>query len=44
MTDRVAQGDLKIEQCPTEMMWADILTKPIQGISFREFRAELKYK
>ena len=35
--DRAAQGDLEIEQYHVERMWADILTKPIQGIEFREF-------
>ena len=29
--DTVDRGDLKIEWCPTEEMWADVLTKPKQG-------------
>ena len=30
-----------IKDCPTEVMWADILTKPLQGKAFREMRAIL---
>ena len=41
VTDRVAQVDLEIEHFPTERMWYIILTKPLQGRSFREFRLEL---
>jgi hypothetical protein len=29
--DRVASGEVKIEQCPTENMIADFFTKPLQG-------------
>ena len=39
--DRVAQGDLEIKHCPTERTWAEILTNPLQGGAFREFKAEL---
>ena len=28
--DSVDRGDLKIEWCPTEEMWEDVLTKPKQ--------------
>ena len=27
--------------CPTEKMWGDIMTKPLQGTAFRVMRAEL---
>jgi len=27
--------------CPTEEMWADVMTKPLQGTAFRVMRAEL---
>jgi hypothetical protein len=27
--------------CPTEVMWADITTKPLQGTAFRVMQAEL---
>ena len=37
-TDRVEQGDLEIEHCPKVMMWANILTKPLQVRAFMDFR------
>ena len=30
------------EYCPTEKMWADILTKPLQGAAFRTMRHHLQ--
>ena len=39
ITDKIAQGDLKLEYCPTEKMWSDGHTKPKQGLAFREDRA-----
>ena len=39
--DKVDKGEVEIQHCPTEMMWADVLNKPKQGKSFREFRGEL---
>jgi hypothetical protein len=41
VTDKVAQGGLGIEHRGTEEMWANVLTKPLQGKAFREFRAKL---
>ena len=35
MTEIVAQGDIEIEHWPTEKKWSEIMTKPIQGRSFR---------
>lgn len=34
-------GELDLRFCPTEEMWADVLTKPLQGSKFRQFRAFL---
>ena len=34
-------GDLDLQYCPTEQMWADVLTKPLQGIKFRLMRSFL---
>jgi len=34
MTERVQQGDFTIVRCPTEVMWANILTKPLNGAQF----------
>jgi hypothetical protein len=34
-------GDLSLQYCPTGDMWADILTKPLQGSKLRHFRTLL---
>jgi len=34
-------GDLDLQYCPTEQMWADVLTKPLQGAKFRLMHAFL---
>ena len=34
-------GDLDLQYCPTEQMWADVLTKPLQGLKFKIMRAFL---
>ncbi len=39
--DRVDDGEIKVIDCPTEEMWADILTKPLQEMAFRTMRAIL---
>ena len=39
--DRVDNGEIKVNDCPTEEMWADIMTKPLQGTAFRVMRAKL---
>jgi hypothetical protein len=39
--DKIADGDLKVIYCPTEMMWANVLTKPKQGGPFRFERSHL---
>ncbi len=39
--DRVEDGEIKVVDCPTEEMWADVMTKPLQGTAFRVMRAEL---
>lgn len=39
--DKVADGDVQIEYCPTKEMWADVLNKPKQGSEFRRFRSIL---
>ena len=41
MIDRLAQGDLEMEQCPMDRMCSVILTNNLQGRVFKEFRAEL---
>ena len=39
--DWVDEGETKVINCPAEEMWADILTKPLQGLAFRTMRAVL---
>jgi hypothetical protein len=34
-------GEFQLEHCPTRVMIADILTKPLQGEMFLEIRAYL---
>ena len=41
ITDKVAQGDLTIQHMGTKTMWADVNTKPVQGLLFRKFRHEM---
>jgi hypothetical protein len=36
--DRINDGEMIIVNCPTEGMWADILTKTLQGKAFRAMR------
>ena len=38
ITDRVANGELSIEWCPTGDMVGDYMTKPLQGALFKKFR------
>jgi hypothetical protein len=39
--DRIDNGEIRVLNCPAEEMWADIMTKPLQGTAFRVMRAEL---
>lgn len=39
VTDQVELGNVTIEYMPTDEMWADYMTKPLQGEKFRKFRA-----
>ena len=39
--DKVAQGDMSIQHTGTKNMWADVNTKPVQGLLFRKFRHEM---
>ena len=34
-------GEIDLQYCPTNQMWADVLTKPLQGAKFRLMRAFL---
>ena len=39
--DAVKQEGIDIEHCPTEFMWADFYTKPLQGSKFKEMRQKI---
>ena len=39
--DRIDDGEMIVVNCPTEGMWADVLTKPLQGKAFRVMRSNL---
>ena len=38
VTDRIQDGQLTVEYCPTGDMLADVFTKPLQGAAFTKFR------
>ena len=40
-TDVINRGEMSVEYCPSEEMWADVLTKPLQGAPFRKMRSKL---
>ena len=41
VTDRVKNGELSIEWCPTGDMIGDFMTKPTQGALFKKFRDQI---
>ena len=41
ITDQVKRKNVSIEYCPTKMMLADYMTKPLQGAQFKKFRDEI---
>ena len=41
MKQHFDNGDFKLIHCPTDLMVADILTKPLQGELFLKLRAKL---
>jgi hypothetical protein len=38
--DKVDGGEMRILDCPTEKMWADVLTKPLQGMAFKQYQED----
>ena len=38
ISDQVEKGNVQVEYCPSETMVGDLLTKPLQGTKFLEFR------
>jgi hypothetical protein len=41
MNDKIDSRDIRVVHCPTVEMWADVLTKPLQGKAFRVMRSKL---
>ena len=39
--DKYESNEIDLKYCPTNSMWADVLTKPLQGQKFREMRSFL---
>jgi hypothetical protein len=39
--DRIDNKEMRVVHQPTEEMWVDVLTKPLQGRAFKEMRAKL---
>jgi hypothetical protein len=39
--DKLDSGEIRVIDCPAEEMWADVLTKPLQGMAFRTMREQL---
>jgi hypothetical protein len=39
--DRVDKGEIKVMDCSSKEMWADVLTKLLKRMAFRKMRAEL---
>ncbi len=40
--DCYESGEIDLRYCPTDIMWADVLTKPLQGQKFRDMQAFLQ--
>ena len=41
ITDQVNQGNMEIQYCPTDLMTADYMTKPLHGKKFMKFKKEI---
>ena len=41
LTDQIKKGNLLVKYCPTEEMWGDFHSKPLQGEKFRHFQKEI---
>ena len=40
--DYYDSGEIDLRYCPTDVMWADVLTKPLQGQKFRLMNQQAK--
>ena len=41
ITDRINKGDIEVKYCPTDLMTADYMTKPLHGKKFMKFKKEI---
>ena len=41
ITDKITDGTMRVEYCPTDDMVMDYMSKPLQGEKFRELRRKL---
>ena len=41
ITDKIAQEELEVQHKGTDEMWADMNTKPLQGMKFQVMRAQV---
>ena len=41
ITDLIQRGEVNIEYCPTDIMLADYMTKPLIGLKFMQFWAKI---
>ena len=37
MKDSIDANEIQVEWCPTKLMVADFMTKPLQGAAFKDF-------
>ena len=41
LKEKLENGEIQVEHMPTELMIADILSKPLQGYLFHELKSRL---
>ncbi len=41
LTDQIEKKNLKVDYCPTDVMLADFMSKPLQGEKFRQFERDI---
>ena len=41
LTDQIEKGNLEVKYCPTDSMWADYMTKPLQGAKEISMRKQI---
>jgi hypothetical protein len=41
ITDKISKGDIEVKYCPTDLMTADYMTKPLHGKKFKLFKKKI---